>query len=64
MSLPTDNWENKKGTGERVCPCGTWASHWLNYSGKRVWPTVCSLYNYSAEPTLGAHIINAEKGIM
>lgn len=51
-------WKNKKGTAERACLCGTWKKHWLNFSGE-TWPRVCSVDGCWNEPTLGAHVINA-----
>lgn len=52
------DWSNKKDTGERVCSCGTWKEHWLNFSYK-IWPTQCSVEGCSNPATLGAHVINS-----
>lgn len=57
MGYPADGWKNKKGTGERVCRCGSWTQHWRNFSG-RPWPATCSVSGCYQRPTLGAHVIN------
>ena len=60
MSLPTDGWKNKGGTGDRVCTtCGTWKQHWINRSGK-TWPTACSVEGCYESPTVGAHIYHPD----
>ena len=59
MGLPNKNWKNKRGTGERTCRCGSWEQHWINYSHKH-WPSECSVLGCSNEPTVGAHVINAD----
>ena len=55
--LTEKNWKNKAGTGERVCKCGSWKQHWVNFS-KKPWPSQCSVAGCMNAPTLGAHIIN------
>ena len=55
--LPCDGWSNKGGTSDRNCSCGTWAQHWINYSGKP-WPYECSVARCNNSPQLGAHVIN------
>ena len=57
MSITAIGWKNKGGTGTRSCKCGSWAQHWVNYSGKS-WPATCSVSGCFNTPTLGAHIIN------
>lgn len=42
MSLPTAGWKNKAGTGNRLCKCGSWTQHWLNFSDES-WPKKCSV---------------------
>lgn len=58
MSIPTTGWSNKNGTGVRACRCGTWAQHWVRFSGKS-WPAACSVQSCSNKPTLGGHVINS-----
>lgn len=58
MDLPVSGWKNKRGTGERTCRCGSWAQHWVNFSGQS-WPATCSVAGCSQRPTLGAHVINS-----
>lgn len=58
MQVPSKGWRNKGGTGERSCECGSWANHWLKFSGKP-WPTLCSVANCISMATLGAHVTNA-----
>jgi hypothetical protein len=57
MSITAEGWKNKGGTGVRSCKCGTWAQHWVNYSGKS-WPVECSVSGCMNKATLGAHVIN------
>ncbi len=52
------NWQNKNGTSDRNCSCGTWKEHWQNFSNKK-WPETCSVQNCDNKATLGAHIINS-----
>ena len=59
MTMPSKNWKNKKGTGDRSCKCGTWKQHWINRSGKD-WPTFCSVNGCINKATLGAHVINSK----
>ncbi len=66
-----NGWENQQGTGDRdPFSCDSWRKHWENYySGtginkfmsippQSIWPTECSVFGCSKEPTLGAHVIN------
>ena len=55
--FPTKDWKNKKGTGDRICKCGSWKNHWINYSGQS-WPIYCSCKDCYNKATLGAHLIN------
>ena len=57
MSITANNWKNKNGTGDRVCSCGSWKQHWLNFS-KKQWPDQCSVAGCTNRPTLGAHVFN------
>ena len=50
-------WKNKRGTAGRICFCGSWAQHWVNFSNKS-WPERCSVFGCSESPTLGSHIWN------
>lgn len=59
MGLPKNGWKNKVGTGNRICKCGSWKQHWINYSGK-VWPATCSVEGCQHIPVLGAHVYNKD----
>lgn len=48
-------WKNKKGTGERICRCGSWARHWVNFS-EQPWPDYCSVEGCYEKASLGAHV--------
>ncbi len=56
--MPAKKWKNKKGTAERACACGSWKSHWINFSEEK-WPDECSVQGCGNRPVLGAHIINS-----
>ena len=58
MGISADGWKNKNGTGDRLCKCGSWKQHWINYS-KKSWPSTCSVSGCNNAPSLGAHIINS-----
>lgn len=57
MVLTEIGWKNKAGTGGRVCRCGSWQQHWINFT-RKPWPTYCSVVGCFNAPTLGAHLIN------
>jgi len=57
MDITATGWKNKSGTSVRSCECGTWAQHWVNYSGKS-WPAECSVLGCSNQAALGAHVTN------
>ena len=57
MGLTCHGWKNKVGTQNRVCGCGSWKQHWLNFSGKE-WPDKCSVLGCNNDAILGAHIYN------
>ncbi len=59
IKLTANNWKNKSGTGNRTCKCGSWKQHWINFA-KKDWPKQCSVEGCMNEPTIGAHIINAD----
>jgi hypothetical protein len=50
-------WNNKTGTSDRICDCGSWSQHWLNYSNSG-WPRACAVEGCLAWPTLGAHVFS------
>ena len=61
MNIPTNGWSNKKGTSDRVCKCGSWSQHWLNYTNpKLTWPFQCSVNGCSSRAALGGHVIHKE----
>jgi len=53
-------WKNKKGTSERICNCGSWKQHWINFSDED-WPILCRVSGCTSEATLGAHVIHPGK---
>lgn len=55
MEITANGWVNKTGTSNRQCGCGSWAEHWINFSGKK-WPKTCSVSGCTKSPVLGAHI--------
>lgn len=56
--VSTNNWKNKASTSDRICKCGSWQEHWINFS-KNSWPRECSISNCKNKATLGAHVINS-----
>lgn len=52
------NRQNRNVTVGRICSCGRWKQHWLNYSNEQ-WSSSCSVSGCTNQPTFGAHIINA-----
>lgn len=59
MTLPISGWQNKHGTSERNCVCGSWKNHWINVSGNS-WPKTCIVSDCSNAPSVGAHVINSK----
>ena len=57
MTITAEGWKNINGTALRSCKCGSWAQHWVNYTG-RSWPGECSVNGCSNRATLGAHVTN------
>ena len=45
---------NLKGTGSKVCTCGSWIVHWESFSGKIA--KECTIKGCDEESVLGAHI--------
>lgn len=58
MSIPATGWQNKVGTADRGCKCGTWKAHWVKFA-KKSWPDICSVKDCSTASTLGAHVVNS-----
>lgn len=58
MVLSFKQWRNKSGTGDRVCRCGTWSQHWINYSGQS-WPQTCSVDTCLRWPWVGGHVFRS-----
>lgn len=50
-------WKNKNGTSDRECTCGSWKTHWENFS-KIKFPTECSVKGCTESKPLGAHIFS------
>jgi hypothetical protein len=57
ISIPAAGWSNKGEAADRVCRCGTWKNHWINFV-RESWPATCSVLGCSGTPTLGGHVIN------
>ncbi len=60
MTLTNKNWKNKRGTGDRMCSCGSWAQHWVNFS-QESWPAKCFVKGCHNRPVLGAHVYNPDE---
>lgn len=45
---------NIPNTSDRTCPCGTWISHWENFSGTE--GEMCSAVGCVERNVLGAHV--------
>lgn len=46
---------NINGTSAHICNCGSWLSHWLNFSGQTL-PSYCPVENCYQKPEVGAHV--------
>lgn len=51
-------WQNKNGTSDRECKCGSWKQHWINCCKPDTWPSSCSVEGCLNSPVLGGHVIN------
>ena len=59
MALPTQGWQNKNGTKDRSCLCGSWQTHWVKFA-KKAWPQHCAVSGCLNEAELGAHVFNSQ----
>lgn len=46
---------NINGTSGKACNCGSWLSHWKNFSGQAL-PQYCAEKTCTGKPELGAHV--------
>ena len=46
---------NINGTSDNICKCGSWLSHWKNFSGQSL-PSYCPESSCTQAPEVGAHV--------
>jgi len=46
---------NINGTSQKICKCGSWLNHWVNYSGQSV-PSYCPEKSCTEKELVGAHV--------
>ncbi|MCK7511822.1 MAG: hypothetical protein MZV70_52425 [Desulfobacterales bacterium] len=46
---------NINGTSQKICKCGSWLNHWVNYSGQPV-PSYCPEKSCTEKELVGAHV--------
>ena len=46
---------NINGTSQKICKCGSWLNHWINYSGQPV-PSYCPEKSCTEKELVGAHV--------
>lgn len=47
--------KNINGTSDNSCICGSWLSHWCNFSGQRL-PKTCPVKGCQNTDLVGAHV--------
>lgn len=46
---------NINGTNQKMCKCGSWLNHWVNYSGQSV-PSYCPEKSCTEKELVGVHV--------